>query len=85
VEGPQILGLDGEPMETRSRVSMLAGVGFAVRRSGHNRLASRGLAAFVWPLQLHGQTAGVGLAYLPPANALKRALLDVIDVCASGI
>jgi len=30
VEGPQILGLDGEAMETRSRTSMLAGAGFAV-------------------------------------------------------
>ncbi|SAK84614.1 LysR family transcriptional regulator [Caballeronia pedi] len=36
------------------------------------------------PLQLHGHTAGIGLAYLPPGNALKRALLDVIDVCGGG-
>ncbi|BAO94004.1 LysR family transcriptional regulator [Caballeronia insecticola] len=36
------------------------------------------------PLQLHGHTAGIGLAWLPPANALKRALIDVIDLCAGG-
>jgi DNA-binding transcriptional LysR family regulator len=33
------------------------------------------------PLELHHYKAGIGLAYAPPGSALKRALLDVIDLC----
>jgi DNA-binding transcriptional LysR family regulator len=36
------------------------------------------------PLELREHKAGIGLAYAPPGNALKRALLDVIEICTAG-
>ena len=36
------------------------------------------------PLELRDYKAGIGLACATPANALKRALLDVIDCWAEG-